>query len=403
MRRQALAGGAALAVAVACAGCGGTSPLPPAGTVVTGPIQLLVTSDSMTPGGGPVGVTSYYRGDTRKAVAVAVLGKLSGPAELVMTWSRLTAAGPQVLFSKDITVSSYGRAYSWAISRGTLPLGNYQVSASVAGVTRTAEWEVFAPLSKRPADYARTASPVIAGSSGALAQPPKPANACDRQQVIVSMQTTTKVDVNISAYCPVGGKNKATRGALLATMGHGNGTTRLIGTMHLGPGGIITGNFAFNVCSLPGGSDQPRQDIQLTTLVYYLGTSRDFTALYGIPADHSDPIVSIASSVPAGTAVHPGEKIRLKLVANEPAHLGPQTGIRDIRLDGPSGPGPSVRLKSTYYPRIAAGCNTARNHRSMTVTYTVPAVAPKVITLVATASDFPNHTATATVSFPFAR
>jgi hypothetical protein len=383
------------AVAVVCAGCGTSAPSP-LGSPVRGPIQTLVTVRSVDAVGNPVGVTSYYPATSHTATAVALLGKLDGPQNLVMTWSRLTSAGPQVLFSQQMTVTSFGRAYSTAVTRGTLPFGTYEVSASVAGVTRTTEWAVFAPAKTTVTQFRKTSVPLTAGRSAALPEPSTPPHLCNAQEAIASMPSPTDVDLNVSAVCPDTGENKVTRGALLATMGR-NGGVRLIGMMKMEPGGVIAGNFRVNLCALPGGSDLPGAKLAITTIVYYLGGTRDFTFLAGLPPDQSGPNVSITSSVPAGAPVHPGEKIILRVTATEPNRLGPQVGIKDISLDGPSG-----LIKLAKYKRTLTGCSSLRGDRIMKVTYIVPASAAKVIKLVGSATDYPGRTATAAISFPFA-
>ncbi len=383
------------AVALVCAGCGTSAPSP-LGSPVRGPIQTLVTVRSVDAVGNPVGVTSYYPATSHTATAVALLGKLDGPQHLVMTWSRLTSAGPQVLFSQQMTVTSFGRAYSTAVTRGTLPFGTYEVSASVAGVTRTTEWAVFAPAKTTVTQFRKTSVPLTAGHSAALPQPSTPPHLCNAQEAIASMPSPTDVDLNVSAVCPDTGENKVTRGALLATMGR-NGGVRLIGMMKMEPGGVIAGNFRFNLCALPGGSDLPGAKLAITTIVYYLGGTRDFTFLAGLPPDQSGPNVSITSNVPPGAPVHPGEKIILRVTATEPNRLGPQIGIKDVSLDGPSG-----LIKLAKYKRKLTGCSSLRGDRIMKVTYIVPASAAKVIKLVGSATDYPGRTATAAISFPFA-
>jgi hypothetical protein len=393
-RLRALAG--CVAVAAACAGCGATNPPPPLGKVVSGPIQILVTSQSVNRVGDPVGVTNYFPATSHAATAVAVLGKLSGPQELVMTWSRVTGAGSQVLFSQHMMVTSYGRAYTTAVTRGTMPFGTYEVTASVAGVTRTTEWAVFGPGHTTAADYATTVAPFAAGHPVAMPRPSRLGHLCDSQDTIAAMPTPNDMDLNVSVICPDTRANKVIRGVVLATMGHNLGL-RLIGMMHTEPGGVIAGNFRFNVCSLPQGTDLPGARLGITTIVYYLGDTRDFTFVAGLPADLHGPDVTISSSVPAGSPVHPGEKIKLRVTATEPDRLGPQSGIGNVKVFA------SNRLiRFARYRKELTGCNMLRSDRVLNITYTVPHEAPKVITVMARTSNIPGSTAMTHISFPFA-
>jgi hypothetical protein len=249
-------------------------------------------------------------------------------------------------------VTSYGRAYTTAVTRGTMPFGTYEVTASVAGVTRTTEWAVFGPGHTTAADYATTVAPFAAGHPVSMPRPRRIDHLCDSQDTIAAMPTPNDMDLNVSVICPDTRANKVIRGAVLATMGRNLGL-RLIGMMHTEPGGVIAGNFRFNVCSLPQGTDLPGARLGITTIVYYLGDTRDFTFVAGLPADLHGPDVAISSSVPAGTPVHPGEKIKLRVTATEPDRLGPQSGIGNVKVfaertdrlqHAPRRPGPGYHL-----------------------------------------------------------
>ncbi len=401
-RWRALAGCATVAVAVACAGCGETSPPPAVGSVVRGPIQILVTAPSVNAIGNPLGVTAFFRETAHAVTAVAGLGRLNGPQTMVMTWFRLTSAGPQLLFSQHMTVTSYGRAYSTAVDRGAMPYGAYEVSASVAGITRTVEWGIYKPRKTASASASAAApateavEPVTPGPAAALPEPVNRTRPCQWQDVIATMPTPTDVDLDVSAYCPQSRQNGVTRGVVLATMSRTNGES-LVGAMHNEPGGEIAGNFRFNVCSLPSGSDVPGAKFAVTTIVYYQGMTRSFTFSAGLPGELLGPQVKISSSVPPGTQVHPGEKIKLRVTATEPDRLGAQPGIRNIRVSGPSG-----LIKIKRYRKVEVGCERFRGGRVLTLTYRVPAVAPKVIKISATSSDFPGAKGGAEITFPFA-
>ena len=380
-------------VALVCVACNGTSAPPPVGTPVTGAIQMLVTAKSVDQFGNPLRLTSYYPASASSATAVVLLGQLTGTQNLSVTWSRVTPTGPQVLFTKQVMATSYGRVDSTIDARGTLPVGTYEVSATVGGQTRTIEWAVYAPRGHSPAQVAGqlTAGPTVAHPQ----QPPPPAShLCAKAQIVAPMVSPTDVDVHVSAVCPETGENKVTRGIILGTMSKAG--VRLVGTMHMQPGGVIAGNFRFNVCTLPAGSNVPGARLALRAIVYYRGETRDFTYLAGLPADMSQPSIRMHASVPPGTQVHPGEKIVLTVNATESTRLGTQIGIRDIHVGGPVG-----WVTSAHFQRGAGGCGLARGNRTFKTTYTVPAAAPKVIKLVGATSDWPGNVATTSISYQF--
>ncbi len=393
-RWQALAGCAAVAVALTCAGCGETSPPAPIGSVVRGPIQMLVTAPSVNAIGNPVGVTSFFQAKARAVTAVAALGPLSGPQAMVMTWFRLTSAGPQMLFSQHMTVTSYGRAYSTAMARGAMPYGAYEVTASVAGVTRTVEWGVYKSRKVEVTTSPAVAVPLTPGPAAALPEPINRTRPCQWQNVIMSMLTATEVDLAVSAYCP--GQNGVTRGTVLGDTSETSGVG-VIGMLHMEPGGVIGGDFRFNVCALPSGSDAPGSRFGITTIVYYQGSTRNFEYSTGLPGDLLGPVISISSSVPPGTQVHPGEKIKLLITATESDRLGAQVSIRNIKVSGPNG-----LIKFVRYRKVQSGCVKARAYRVLHLTYLVPSAAPGVIKISASTSDFPGATGTSEITFPFA-
>jgi hypothetical protein len=395
-RSQALAG--CVAVVAACAGCGETDAPAPAGSVLGGPVQMLVTAQSVDGMGNPVGVTAFYPPGAKAVTAVAVLGQLHGPQSLVMTWSRLTGQGPQILLTRRLTVTSYGRAYTTAVPAKPMAYGTYQVSVSVDGVTRTIEWGVYASRHTAAADFSQPTTPLTAGPAAALPQPPQPGPSkwCDSQHAITSMSGPSELELNIAAVCPVAGQNKVTRGTVLATMSRTQGV-QLVGMLRMQPGGVLAGSFRFNVCGLAGGSDVPGARVDITTIVYYLGATRSFSFSTGLPAELLGPRVSISSSVAPGTPVTPGEKIRLRVTASEPDQLGTQVGIGNLKVYGADG-----LIKFVRFPRMQTGCQKGRGYRVVTFTYRVPDTAPKVIKISAVSSDLTGAKATAGISFPFA-
>jgi hypothetical protein len=394
---------ACAAVALVLAACGSTTPPPPAARAVKGTVLTLVTTSSIGPSGQPTGISQYFpveyrRGSrmiqVRSVTAVALVGWLAHPATLVMTWSRLTSTGPQLLFTRQMTVTSDGLAYSTARTAGTFPFGIYQVAASIGTSRRATSWTIYTPARTTTAEFIRSQKPLTPGPSGAFPELPPPPELCSEMQSIVSMPSVDDVHISVAAYCPQTGTGGPVRGAEMATMNRDDGL-QLIGRLHLQPGGMLTGNFILNVCKLPESSDLPGAALYLSSLIYFHGGTRDFVGYFSLPAVHSEPRVTFRSSVPPGTPVHPGERITLHITGTEPGGLGPQTGVRFLRLNGPFG-----RIASRSFGIPAPGCDNSRLRRQMAISYRVPANAPKVLTLIAVVSDGPNRGSTQTIKFP---
>jgi hypothetical protein len=393
-RWRAVVGIAALAAG--CAGCGtvaDTSAPPPLGRAAYGPILDMVTSQKLV-NGRPRGVTQYFAIRSRTVYATVFLGDLGGATQMTMTWSRLTSHGLQQLFTRQVPVTSYGLAYTAGETQGTLPLGTYQVSASVGGSTRSVEWSVYTPAGTTAADFARTASALRPGGSGMSPQA-IPKVACQQVLSTISMPSTTTVRLVLSAYCPQDRRTGPSRGAVIATMDRSAGVW-LIGSLHLQHSGVLTGSFSLDVCKLPGGSNQPGKTLFYSSVVYYNGQPRNFTGSFVLPPAHLAPEVSISSSVPAGTRVHPGEKVVMHITAAVPSRLGPEAAIRSITVVGPGG----ELVKFRRFHKAPQGCDMAWLRRTIQFTYIVPAGAPKKLTLTASANGLPAQTGTATISFP---
>jgi hypothetical protein len=412
---------AASGAAILATGCSNLAPPPPLAKDVSGAVLTVVTAQGLDPTGLPVKVTPYFAaGSTdhgcppaaavapavvttaaRRAklpcnsvLAVVLVGRLSGPTPLVMTWSRETPAGPQVLFSKRVMVTSGGTAYTTAVTSGTIPFGTYQVAASIGTSTRSTTWAVYAPGNTTAASFAGSQRPLTAGRSGAFPVNASASELCSQPQSIESMPTTQDVRIDIAVYCPLTRDGGPVRGAELATMNRDNGLY-LLGRLHLQRSGMLTGNFLLNVCKLPDASDLPGATMWLSSIVYYDHGTRNFAVMFGFPPEHSQPDVTITSSVPPGATVQPGQHIVLHVTGTEPTTLGAQEGVRYLGLTGPDGD----HLRSENFAAAITPCDKSRLRRTMKVRYTVPASAQKVLTLTALASDTSSGGNTATITW----
>ena len=382
------------AVALGCAACSSVSAPAPLGRDVGGPILTIVTSVRANPQGAPVGLTQYFPTTSRSVAGVVELGKLASGTQVTLSWSRLSPSGSaQQIFSKTLPASSYGFADSSVVSTGPMQVGIYRFSATIGSVTKNADWNVYLPPHTAVADAKHTSDTLKLGPTVSHAAPPTPQNPCNHLRSIVTMPNPEHVHLSVAAYCPQTKGSGPVRGAELATMSKLDGNY-LIGSLHRLKSGMITGNFVINVCKLPGGTDLPKSVLYVSTLILYGGYSRNFAGGYPLPAPHGLPNVTITSSVPPGTPVYPGEVITLKVTGADPTTLGPQLGIRMLRLYGPSG-----RIRSKSY-RAASGCDSSALTRTMTVKYTVPGTTGKVLTLKGAASSVPGHSGILEISFP---
>lgn len=391
-RWQVLA--AAAAAALVCTGCGTTSPPKALGKPAQGPILSLVTALKLN-GYKPRGITQYFAVKDRSVYAAAFLGDLHGATQLVMTWSRVTSKGLHVLFSKEVPVTSYSVAYTSAVTPGTLPMGTYQVSASVDGVTRNVYWTVFTPARTTAADLAKTTVPMRPGPSGSLPQF-RPKVPCVQVQSSASMPSTTEVRLVVSAYCPQDRRSGPSRGIVVATMNRNAGEW-LVGRMNLRATGVLTGSFNLNVCKLPGGSNEPGAALYFSSIVFYRGTSKTYPATYVLPPAHLPPVVIISSSVPAGAQVFPGEKIVLHVTGSEPVSFGAELPIRSINVTGPAGKALTSRRFTAE--RHHGQCGTMKLRKTIKLTYVVPSGAHGPLTLAATAMGLERRIGRSTITF----
>jgi len=380
-------------MALACAACGTTGAPPPLGKRTHGPILNVVTSQYLY-GSQPRGVSQYFAVRTRTIYASVLVGDLHGATQAVITWSRLTASGPRKLFSKELPVTNYGLAYLTAVTPGTIPVGTYQVSASVGGQTRSVDWTVFTPPQTTAASLSRTAAALRPGTSGSLPQQ-IPNVPCTQMDSALSMPSTRDVRLILSAYCPQDNRNGPSRGVVIATMDRAAGEW-LVGGLHLEHDGMLTGSFSLDLCKLPGGSAEPGGSLFYSSIIYYRGISRNFSGEFVLPPAHLAPAVTIRSSVPAGAAVRPGEKIVLHVTAAEPTTFGPELAIGSITVTGPSGHVVTARK----YGARPSRCDASQLRKTIRVTYTVPADAAGTVTLTAQSVGVPGPPGSASVSFP---
>jgi hypothetical protein len=157
---------------------------------------------------------------------------------------------------------------------------------------------------------------------------------------------------------------------------------------------LLRGSFYVQYCSLPGGSDLPGADFRYK-LVVNKPAHYEFPFQYTLPDDKTPPVLSVGSTPPHGSKVHPGEVIKVHITATEPTDRGPQEGIQDIQLLGPAG-----LVDSAQYGNHPKACDVSRLTKTFTTTYTVPNNPPPVIRLTAVAHDFANNES-ATLSADF--
>lgn len=366
------------------------------------PIKPIV-KNTIPKAGGVLGIRMGSSIDLRGAVvepgvtfaatspsiaAVIPIGALPAPGTLHVEWRRMRRPGPEGrIFSQDIPVRPFDRAFATAVSPGRIAAGWYEVSATLGAETATAYWRV---PSKR-SDRAR-GGPPTAGRSGVVARQSAPAAAlsaapapCTRVSGIYPQFVFGWIDGEVRA------------------MDADCDTLLLFASINAPPQLVERADgdelaFRLYPCKLEGGTDVPGTVVHLFAFVkghQDLGVQRDLALEDGNlegPAIYLD-----APGHEAGSIVAPGERIPLHALAFE---LAPSPGIRWVEVSSPGGS--LGRIEKESKP-----CDADRHMigwRAGTLTYVVPEDdPPPVIEIRGTAEDHANRRHTEIIRFATAR
>jgi hypothetical protein len=152
-------------------------------------------------------------------------------------------------------------------------------------------------------------------------------------------------------------------------------------------------------CRLPNGSDVPGATVTVT----FTGEDPPAkqTKTFPLADDTEPPSLDVHSDPPKGRKVRPGQKIDVKMTAdenyNDTDHTGWQTGVRTIQLLADDG---KVEPDFTEPGMVPKACAEKSWKRRLEVTYTVPNNPPPVVHLTAIASDYAGKDNSKDAEFP---
>ena len=160
---------------------------------------------------------------------------------------------------------------------------------------------------------------------------------------------------------------------------------------------LLRGSFDIQYCSLPGGSDLPGADFRYK-LVVTKPAHYEFPYQYTLPDDKAPPVLSVGSTPPHGTKVHPAKSSKCTSPPPSPPTKGPRRASKTSNCSAPDG-----LVDSAEYGNHPTACDLSRLTKTFTTTCTVPNNPPPVIRLTAVAHDFVNNeSATLSANFPTA-
>jgi hypothetical protein len=157
-------------------------------------------------------------------------------------------------------------------------------------------------------------------------------------------------------------------------------------------------NYAFTPCLLNGGDDLPGAKV---TVRYESidDPAAKATTTFTLADDAEAPELDVHSTPQKGTKVKAGDKIMVRITADEtapvPGHFGWQTGVESIELLADS-----LHVDGKRYGPVPLPCGRKSWKQTFETTYTVPQNPPPLIRLTARAKDYHPNTATKDAEFP---
>jgi hypothetical protein len=384
------------------AACGTATPAvrpSPTPAVLNAPIADLFTAASIDqPHAEPVNPSFAFVPSTPQVTAIIVVGRLSRPATLQVTWSSIDGAGVQhTLFTHQIAVTSDVVAWSVGHSPGLLALGTYRIRATLSGSSKSVDWSVIDPAN---ATSAATSSAGPAGSALLVRQfatsrsgsdavleaagsgPPQPGDtgsepddmenpAPDQQPSCDVSVTAQSLPFSVRANAWLG---KACKPGLvmLANM-QGEASQAIV---HDPSDSIDT---QVDPCGLPGGRSTPGSVVTISAISTKDPTVIDSDTATLMDLNFLGPYLGGHSTPAPGTRVKPGQAINLDVGTVEfPATTGIETF--DVSVDGTS----IVHVDHGPTPKQ---CDPEDWTAEDTFTYRVPASPPAVIDVHVVATD----------------
>ncbi len=389
---------------------------PPSHAGPLGLIASLVAATAITSNGSPVGASADFAATVPDIVAVVDVGYLPGAARqvLTVTWSKVPSPGTaQVLLSQQVSVASGDVAYAAAVNPGRLFLGLYRVEASLAGMQRSAWFEVddpYGPLgvpAPAPVRAARskvatagdvtegapptTEAGVTAPGMGAAAAPtagPTGTVAPPSPPTGTGCELAISGDASATAFVEWSGCS----GDDVAVSATVDGQTQLVQTAHAAQASVPV---RVDPCSLDPSLSYGATKVTYTATVTSgpdKGKSAVLSGTQTLEPPTGAPNLIVEDNTPdVGSQVSEGDEILLTFEAHSPA------GIRSVTVTADSG----GTLTSESYDQHPTRCTTAGTDQVVVVPpYAVPADAPPLITITAVATDFAGRSETLVLTYP---
>lgn len=412
--------------AVACrkqAGVESSKKVAPAPPVeAKGPIIAMLIASSVDAEGRAVNPRFNFPQKEPQITAIVRVGKIAG-SPLNVAWYKTSDDSDEKLFEHQIQVKSNDRAFSVGKNPGkALAAGTYKVVATLEGQTQEMNWDVTpqkpvaskdrAPSSGEtrdqthaPGSYQRIALIDSAQTSPNPATTPPGSSDADGQPPVAGSSGTLPSIGTASDICIGGGDDDMCGPEILDSTApfvdlyvhNGSGqTVKVQGGMtqsngvpedQRSPVGTVTPaehskEFRWDPCYYFPGSDLPGTKFQ-----FFVSTTNTVATL---GSDTSAPTVNVISTPARGTKVRAGDKINLKVTANE-QHFGGswQTGVKVIQITAE--PGGLVKDPRVNPSNLPKACDDKTWEQKDEATYTVPKDPPPIIKICVIAEDYAGN------------
>ena len=418
-------------------------PSPP--VEIKDPIISMMMASSVDDKGKPVNPQFSFPQTDKQITAIVQLGNIKG-SQLTVTWYKTSDDGDEKLFEHQIEVKSRDRAFSVAKNPGMFFLaGTYKVVATLGGQTKEMEFDITPPKAapKKTSDnrderhfasqteFKNDRAVSIETNSDGLLQAISYELVSDQSQVrkVASNQSpqsgpaqsssstaapgqppvagssgTIPPWVTPSGVCIGGGDEDMCGPEILDSTAPfvdlyvDNPSDQVVNVQ----GGLFQGGavaedqlspvrtiapahsqeFVYNPCYYWYGSDLPGAKFRF----FVSTTSTDVT----LGNDTSDPTVKVISTPARGTKVRTGDKINLKVTANEQRSGGSwQTGVKVIQITAE--PGGLVKDPWVNPSNLPKACDDKTWEQKDEATYTVPKDPPPIIKICVIAEDYAGN------------
>lgn len=428
------------------------APSPP--SEIKDPIISMVMASSIDDKGELVNPRFSFPQTEKQITAVVYLGNIKG-SQLTVTWYQTSDEGDTKLFEHQIQVRSRERALSVAKNPGGLmSAGTYKVVATLDGQTKDTEFDIIPPKAppkkttnnrqerhfedsdglvqtisydelpteesqiRKVANSSRTKSaapaqgqPPISGNSGSMSPPPKAfggdgTSGCEVE--LLGWETAHPWDLIanvVEVYTEVECQDSHPGGGLVHLHANAGGAPLEIGTYYWEWVAHATNGAAFRVnpCEVAGGSDLPGAKLTVEAVAsasdgQFISKETKSLAIT-LGDDTLAPRVNFVSKPEVNTKVKAGDKINLKVTAQERRIDGPwQTGVKVIQVTAK--PGGLVKEPWVNPSALPKPCGEKTWEKKYEATYTVPKNPRPIIRICAITEDYVGNESSACPEFP---